>query len=232
MLTGRAAEARPDINYLHVHPVVLVTPEQARADAYAKPAPVENAETLAARGRMANMRRRTAKRGRDQAARAASDERGAAWIPTSGAARRRAKAIRNRDAVAAMTTDWRDLTPSVFEFSAWRGKRYERDCIEREAPDLLARVIDWCNSHPTDGPLPESGALEMHRNADGTITVLGDIPEVLGISSELLRLAAPQYLSFADGILTMDVLPEPLHYRPLGPDPRSFTVVFERVREA
>jgi len=99
MLTGRAAELRPDINYLHARTVVLTTPEQARADAYAAGSSAENAETLKARGRMANMRAATAKRGRDQAAQAAAAERGVAWIPTSGSGRRRAKAERNRAAV-------------------------------------------------------------------------------------------------------------------------------------
>lgn len=228
MLTGRAAEARPDINYLHVHPVVLVTPEQARADAYATPAPVENAETLAARGRMANMRCRTAKRGRDQASRATAEGRGVVWIPTSGAARRRAKSVRNRDAVAAMTTDWRDSTPSVFEFSAWtRGKRHEG-----AEPDLLAHVVAWCDSHPTDGPLPESGTLTFYRDEDGTVSIRDDAPGILAFSADLLAVAAPEYLSFADGILTVNVLPEPLYYRALGPDPRIRMVVFELVREA
>jgi hypothetical protein len=228
MLTGRAAELRPDINYLQPRVTVLVAPEQARADAYATTRPIENAETLKARGRMANMRRATEKRGRDQAAQAAATERGATWIPTSGSARRRAKAIRNRDAVAAMATDWRDLTPSVFERSAWtRGKRYEGD-----APDLLARVLDWCNSHPADGPLPESGTLTFYRDEDGTVSIRDDAPDVLAFSGELLAVASPEYLSFTDGVLTVNVHPEALYYRALGPDPRSYMVVFERIREA
>jgi len=100
MLTGRAAELRPHINYLATRPIVLVTPEQARADAYATTRPIENAETLQARGRMANMRRATEKRGRDQAAKTRAAEQGTAWIPTSGSARRRAKALRNKTAAA------------------------------------------------------------------------------------------------------------------------------------
>lgn len=103
MLTGRAAELRPGINDLAVRPVVLVTPERARADAYAASSSAENAETLRTRGRMANMRHRTAKRARNRDAQAAAVERGAAWIPTSGSARRRAKALRNKEAVLKMS---------------------------------------------------------------------------------------------------------------------------------
>lgn len=91
MLTGRAAELRPDINYLAVRPIVLVSPEQARAAALDGPAPIENAETLRVRGRQANLRR--AKRNAESNA--------GRTIPTRGGARRRAKAIRNREAAAA-----------------------------------------------------------------------------------------------------------------------------------
>lgn len=154
-------------------------------------------------------------------------------IPTSGPGRRRAKAIRNRDAITAMRTDWRDITPGVFEISAWtRGKHYETDYVERDVtPDLLAQVLAWCSTYPTGEPLPESGALTFYRDEDGTVSIRDEAPDVLAFSAELLTVASPQYLSFADGVLTMNVQPEPLHYRPLGPDPRSFMVVFERVRD-
>jgi hypothetical protein len=240
MLTGRAAELRPWINYLHPHPIVLVSPEQARAQAMARPATAENAETLKTRGRMANMRRRTARRTRDSARAAVLAERGVAMIPTSGAARRRAKACRNRDAVAGMTASWTDVTDTVTDgWTVVRGRQYEGgpvstwNSVRRGYSDLLAEVLDWCSDHPHGWhPLPESGALPMHRADDGTITVEGDAPEFLAVSADLLAAASRDYLTFTDGVLAIDVQPETLHYRPLGPDPRSRVIVFERVREA
>lgn len=80
--------------------------------------------------------------------------------------------------------------------------------------------------------MPESGPLVMRREEDGTVSVEGDAPDILGISADLLAFAGPEYLTFARGVLTMNVQPEPLHYRPLGPDPSSRTIVFERTREA
>lgn len=98
---------------------------------------------------------------------------------------------------------------------------------------LLAEVLDWCAEHPHGWhPLPEFGALTMNRYADGSVTVEGDGPEVLGISDALLEAAHSDYLSFADGVLSLTVQHEPLRYRPLGPDPASLMVVFERIREA
>jgi hypothetical protein len=235
MLTGRAAELRPDINYLHVHPIVLVSPEQARAEAMARPAPAENAETLRARGRMANMRRRTARKTRDSARAAVLAEREIAMIPTSGAARRRAKACRNRDAVEEMTarqahTAVSDTIRDMRERNgAWTLEKYRAEFGQPPA-DLLGEILVWCYEHPATFPLDESGSLEMRRDADGSITVIGDIPDVLAISAELLAAASPEYLTFSDGVLAMNVQPETLHYRALGPDPRSRVIVFERIR--
>lgn len=99
--------------------------------------------------------------------------------------------------------------------------------------DLLTEVLDWCANHPHGWhPLAAFGSLTMNRHADGSITVESDAPDVLGISAELLDAAHPDYLSFADGVLTVNVQPEQLRYRPIGPDPASHTVVFERIREA
>lgn len=95
--------------------------------------------------------------------------------------------------------------------------------------DLLDDILDWCSAHPETTPLPESGDLIMHRHADGSISVEGDAPEHLAISAELLDTASSDYVAFADGVLTLNVKPGPLRYRPLGPDPRSHMVVFERV---
>lgn len=131
-------------------------------------------------------------------------------IPTSGPGRRRAKTIRNRDAVKAMAAG-------------------RIAAATASAPDLLAQILDWCSSHPATQPLPPSGCLEMRREVDGTVTVTGAAPRILSISTGLLQVAGSQYLTFTRGVLTMHVQPETLHYRPLGPDPASFAVVFERV---
>jgi hypothetical protein len=99
-------------------------------------------------------------------------------------------------------------------------------------PDLLADVLAWCKEHPATLPLPGSGQLEMRREHDGTVTVQGDAPDALAISADLLSVASSEYLTFTDGVLAMNVQPKPLRYRPIGPDPSSCTIVFERVQEA
>ena len=86
MLTGRAAELRPEINYLQPRVTVLVAPEDA-PQPYA--ADGEYKELLAQSIRLFNKRQADTRRARNV---------GRA-IPTSGSGRRRAKAVRNREAV-------------------------------------------------------------------------------------------------------------------------------------
>ena len=210
MLTGRAAELRPDINYLHVRPQRLDVPQTPKTAA-----PGDFAETLHRMCLNENLRRKRDKAQRDGVARGRAIERGAAFIPTSGAARRRAKAKRNRDAVYA------DITAT-----ATKPRTIVRGW-QREDADLLTEILDWCYAHPYDGPLPEFGDLTMRREHD-TVVVEGEPPAILAISGDLLDMAEPRFLSFNDGILAMNVKPEPLHYRPLGPHPSSRVVVFER----
>jgi hypothetical protein len=83
MLTGRAAELRPDINYLQSKVVVLVRPEDAQQPWAADG---EYAGLLRAWSRTTNVRNMRALQARN----AGRD------IPTSGPGGRRAKAIRNR----------------------------------------------------------------------------------------------------------------------------------------
>ena len=82
MLTGRAAELRPDINELHVTPIVLVSEDDA-PQPYA--ADGEHAAMLRALARTTNVRRMQESRARN-----------ARDIPTSGPERRRAKLHRAR----------------------------------------------------------------------------------------------------------------------------------------
>lgn len=93
---------------------------------------------------------------------------------------------------------------------------------------LLADVLAYCDQHPL-WPLPPFGELTMQRHDDGTITVLGEVPDVICVTAELLDDADPRYLAFETDTLVIDVSPEPLRYRPLGPDRYRRTVVFERV---
>jgi hypothetical protein len=217
MLTGRAAELRRDINYLHVHPAHLDVPQTPKTAM-----PGDFAQGLKLACLNASLRAKRDRMSRAQAAAVLAAEQGRPWIPRSGPGRRRAKANRNREAVAAM----RHETGYI--------QNDETDAEPRaiNARGFLFGILNWCNGQPDVGPLPDSEPIQMRREADGTIAVVGEAPRFLSISADLLTLASADYLTFADGVLTMAVQPEPLHYRPLGPDPSSFTVVFERVMEA
>lgn len=94
MLTGRAAQLRPDINDLHVTRIVLVSQDDAPMP-YA--ADGEHAAMLRAWARTTNVRRL-----QDSQARNAGRD-----IPTSGAGRRRAKAHRNRGLCLERVADGR-----------------------------------------------------------------------------------------------------------------------------
>jgi hypothetical protein len=83
MLTGRAAELRPDINDLRVTPVMLLSRDDAPGPYMA---PGEYAGLLRDWSRLSNTKRIQTSRARN----AGRD------IPTSGAVRRRAKQHRNR----------------------------------------------------------------------------------------------------------------------------------------
>lgn len=91
---------------------------------------------------------------------------------------------------------------------------------------LSEQILNYLDEHPTEAR-PEPSALTMHRNDDGTIAVVPPVPDVTAISIELLDNARIP-LSFADGLLTIDVLPEPLYYRPLYSYDFGLAVVFLR----
>ena len=94
MLTGRAAQLRPDVNKLHVTTVVLVAPEDATQPYMADG---EYALLLRDWSRLSNRKRIQASRDRN----ADRD------IPTSGAARRRAKQHRDRGLCLERRSDGR-----------------------------------------------------------------------------------------------------------------------------
>lgn len=97
---------------------------------------------------------------------------------------------------------------------------------------LLTRITDWCASHPSIGRHRSYGPLALHRYPDGSVGVEGEPPDVIAISMLLLGDANLRYVTFADGVLTIDVPGSPLRYRALGRAEFDFFIVFERVKEA
>jgi hypothetical protein len=102
--------------------------------------------------------------------------------------------------------------------------------------DLLTEVLAWCNARPCVWPLPaplsQQQPMTFFREDDGTVTVEGEPLNLLVLTAEVLEAAHLDYVSFVDGVLIFNVGPAPLHYRPLGPDRNSRTIMFERVQEA
>lgn len=113
MLTGRAAELRPDINYLAPRRLFVPMPDQPVRTGLGSSEAV-----LREQCRVANIRRAQAKDARPRKPGA---------IPTSGRARSDAK--RNQRAQSA-AVQWRDITAETTEgWIAARGKQYEFDGI-------------------------------------------------------------------------------------------------------
>lgn len=92
---------------------------------------------------------------------------------------------------------------------------------------LFEQIQEYLEEHPTEAR-PEPGPLTMHRDDAGNISVVPPVPDVMAISVELLENASMPTLSFADGLLTIDVLPEPLYYRPFCLYNFGLAVVFLR----
>jgi hypothetical protein len=95
---------------------------------------------------------------------------------------------------------------------------------------LLRPVLDYCLAHPEPGSAleKECGPLQFKQCA-GEAWVVGRAPHYLEITADLLQYADPRRMSFADGVLTLHVLPHPLRYRPRHPVHRHMTVVFEQL---
>lgn len=102
---------------------------------------------------------------------------------------------------------------------------------KRAVTGLLADVLAYCDTHPNDGPLPDPEPVILHRNASGTITVEGAVPDVIDVTCMLLESPFLRGLDFVDGVLSIRVLPKPLRYRPLGRSEFEFAVRFERIRD-
>jgi hypothetical protein len=104
----------------------------------------------------------------------------------------------------------------------------------QKAGALLTDVLAYCAAHPYDGEDLVIGdiAFQQHYNeADGTrtVSVLGDAPDVLGVSTALLEWADPQFISFSGGLLVLDAEPRQLLYRPLYLGRDAQVVMFQRV---
>lgn len=96
---------------------------------------------------------------------------------------------------------------------------------------LAAQITAWCDAHPSIGRHRSYNPLALRRHADGSIGIEGDPPDVIALSMPLLAEADIRYVSFADGVLTIDTPPTPLRYRALGPAEFDFAIVFERIRD-
>lgn len=96
---------------------------------------------------------------------------------------------------------------------------------------LLAEILAYCEAHPHHGPMPQAEPLTLRRHADGSVTVLGPVPDVLDISPELLDSDALTAVAFADGVLTVHAADGDLRYRPLGQPYASFAIRFQRIEE-
>lgn len=94
---------------------------------------------------------------------------------------------------------------------------------------LLAEILAHCETHPHHGPMPQGGSITLRRHADGSVTVLGPVPDVLDISPELLDSDALTHVTWHDGTLTIHAADGDLHYRPLGQPYASFAIRFQRI---
>lgn len=104
--------------------------------------------------------------------------------------------------------------------------------IARTAGPLLAQVLTWCAEHPWNGDDLPYDDITFQRNydADGsyTVSILGDVPDVLAVTTDLLDAADPDLMSFERGLLVLNIQPEKLLYWPLYVACRAESVVFRR----
>lgn len=105
------------------------------------------------------------------------------------------------------------------------------------AGGILEDVLSYCLDHPYQGStlVVDDLLLQNTGNDNGgrTVTVMGNAPEIVSFGTEVLDLLEPGWpgiTSFrSDGVLVLDVQPEPLLYRPLYVGRGAREVVFRRV---
>jgi len=78
---------------------------------------------------------------------------------------------------------------------------------------------------PYDGPQIETGEITIDPQ---DMRVIGPAPRYLNITAMLLDSAPPRSFSFTDGVLTLNLLPAALRYRPLYWDDYDI-IAFERI---
>jgi hypothetical protein len=103
----------------------------------------------------------------------------------------------------------------------------------RQTGPLLLQILAWCAAHPYVGEDLEPGDITFQQDydhADGTrtVSVLGEAPQVMAASVNLLEAVDQDLVSFDRGLLVLNVTPR-LLYRPLYVGRRADCVVFERV---
>lgn len=96
------------------------------------------------------------------------------------------------------------------------------DALPPPSANLLTSVTAWCAAHPYRGGNIDHCAqqVRVRRDEQGRLWLeRAEAPDVIQVSAQLLDAADPQRLTFDPdtGVLTLHVLPAPLHYRVLHP---------------
>lgn len=101
----------------------------------------------------------------------------------------------------------------------------------RRAGPLLSEIVAYCAEHPYTGNDLELGVVTFQQTMVGTervVSVLGDVPQVMGMTMDLLDAADQDLVSFDRGRLVLNVVPK-LSYEPLYVGRRAEYIVFRRV---
>lgn len=101
----------------------------------------------------------------------------------------------------------------------------------RRAGPLLSEILAYCAEHPYTGNDLELGIVTFQQTMVGTervVSVLGDVPQVMGMTMDLLDAADQDLVSFDRGRLVLNVVPK-LLYEPLYVGRRAEYIVFRRV---
>jgi hypothetical protein len=105
--------------------------------------------------------------------------------------------------------------------------------------NLLEPVLAYLAEHPYDGPRTEADAIAIERRhggppdyADTSVILVGDAPDHLAISRQLLEQFADRIATFQDGTLTFHLDNANLAYQPLYADEQDRAIVFQRCEPA
>lgn len=105
------------------------------------------------------------------------------------------------------------------------------DQVAEATPGLLEQITTWCEAHPSIRRHRSYEPLTLHRYADGSIGIEGKPPDVIALSVPLLNDAHLRYVTFAEGVLTIDIGGDALRYQALGRAEFDFAMVFERIKD-